>query len=413
MKKLLSLCILILLAISISVAAQASTKINRLSDVGVSLVNQEPDPAEPGKYVDIRFKVENIGLGQVKDFTLELLPGFPFSLDSGVSAVKNLGAMHARQLGDTAIIIKYRVRVNKDAVEGENELKFRYKFDSFAWIEPDPFIINIRTHDAILSIDSIKVTPARPKAGEKAALTISIKNIADSLLKDVKVKLGIGAVPLATSGSSNEKIIKTIKANQRVDVTFDLIVEPDAESDLYKVPIEIRYNDNLGNSYNRNGSFGLIIGSEPDLAIGIDSTTIYTAGKTGEVTVKLVNKGLTGIKFLNVKLAEGNDYSIISPSEVYVGNIDSDDYETTDFKINVGKTKQNKIVLPLTVEYKDANNRNYNINVNLELPIYTLSEAKQFGLVKGRSSTGYFVLIMVVVGGILAYKFWWKKRRKK
>ena len=35
--------------------------------IRVALVNQEPDPVEPGKYVDVRFKIENRGSKNAED----------------------------------------------------------------------------------------------------------------------------------------------------------------------------------------------------------------------------------------------------------------------------------------------------------------------------------------------------------
>ena len=68
---------------------------------------------------------------------------------------------------------------------------------------------------------------------------------------------------------------------------------------------------------------------------------------------------LIDIKFLNVKLDKAEGYKVLSPYEVYIGNIDSDDYETADFKINVDKASKEKVILPLTIEYNDANNQEY------------------------------------------------------
>ena len=89
MKKIL-IVILILIVLSLGVNAQVMTKLSKYADVRVSFVNQEPDPAEPGKYVDVRFKFENNGSDQAKDVVIELLPEYPFSLDPGKSAIKKL-----------------------------------------------------------------------------------------------------------------------------------------------------------------------------------------------------------------------------------------------------------------------------------------------------------------------------------
>src|SRR3989338_3713608 len=80
---IISLCILILFAVSVNAAAQSTQKPARTSQIEVTLINQEPDPAEPGNYVDARFKLDNNGSEEARNVEVEILPEYPFSLDSG------------------------------------------------------------------------------------------------------------------------------------------------------------------------------------------------------------------------------------------------------------------------------------------------------------------------------------------
>jgi len=378
----------------------------------VSLLNQIPDPAEPGKYVDVRFKFDNNGSRTAENVEAEILPQYPFSLDPGVSAVKSLGSINSQQKGDKGVIVKYRLRVDKDALEGETEIKLRYRINGEGWITMPEFKINVQPYDALLLVDKIVSKPQIIIPGKKATVEVMFSNIAEILLKKIRVQMRLGGIPLAPIGSTDEKTIETIGKNEKAKVIFDLIGEPDAEAGVYEVNLYYVYFDNLGNEYARNNSIGLLIGSEPDLAVTLDSTTIYQSGKMGEVTVKIVNKGVSDIKLLNVKLAEGGGYKVLSPNEVYVGNIDSDDYETADFTLFVEKTKEKKAVLPIRLEYKDANNMEYLDLINLELPLYDASEAKKFGFVKGNGKMGIFIMLAIVVAGFFGYRKW-KKRKKK
>ncbi len=379
----------------------------------VALLNQLPDPAEPGKYVDVRFKFDNNGSKTAENVEAEILPQYPFSLDPGVSGIKSLGSIDASQKGDKGVIIKYRLRVDKDALEGENEIKLRYRENKGVWITLPEFKINVQPFDAILLLDTVESNPKIIKPGEKATVDITFRNIAEILLKKIRVKVNFGTAPLAPIGSTNEKAIEKIGKNEESKVSFDFIAEPDAQSGVYKLPVEFIYYDSLGNSYNRNSTIGLIVGSEPDLSVNIDSTTVYHSGKPGTIVIKIVNKDVNEIKFLNVKLAESQDYTIISPSDVYVGNIDSDDYETAEFTLFVKNKKEKEIMLPIHVEYKDANNAMYDDDIKLKLQLYGTSEAKQLGLVKGNGKVGFFVIILVVVAGLFIYRRWRKHKKKK
>ena len=193
---------------------------------------------------------------------------------------------------------------------------------------------------------------------------------------------------------------------------FKLLTEPEAESGAYKVPLRITYSDTAGNPYAINGTIGLVIGAEPDLSVTLDSTTIYAPNSNGEVTVKVVNKGVTNIKFMNIKLLENESYSIISNDEVYLGNIDSDDFETASFNIFVGKAKGGKVALPFELDYKDANNNDFNEIIGLELNIYSGSDAKKFGLKQGNGFVGNLIIIIIVAAGLFFYVRHRKKKKK-
>jgi len=177
--------------------------------------------------------------------------------------------------------------------------------------------------------------------------------------------------------------------------------------------VTITYNDMQGINYTKNTIISMVVGSEPDLAVTIDSSTANRAGKVGEITVKFVNKGFSEIKFLYVTLEKNGGFEIISPSEVYLGNVDSDDYESADYDVYVNPNAQGEITFPLTIEYKDANNNHYTKNLNLKTRIYSGREAKMFGIVEGGSATGIIIMIVIVVGGIFGYRKWKKRKNNK
>lgn len=416
MKKTNLIGIILTLLLSISVAAQGaqvSTQIALQSDVRVSFISQDPDPAEPGEYVDVRFKFENLGGDTTEDITVEIMPAYPFSLEPGEDRTKKIGSLQARQKDETGIIVKYRLKIDEDAVEGDNELEIRYKIGNSGWVTPDEFDIQIRTFDAVLDVEKIDIEPDMIKPGGTAKLKLTIRNIADSLLKDINTKLILTSLPIATLESSDVETIKNIEPKEAKTLEFNLIAEPDATSTLYKLPIGIDYSDELGNPYNKSITTALIIGTIPDLSATLETTEIYQSGEKGEVSVRFVNKGLGDIKLLNVILAENPNYEILTPYEVYIGNIDSDDYESADFMLKANDNVGDKLILPLTLNYMDSNNNEYEEKVNIEIKLYGNEQAKNLGLTQGNGSAGLIVVIVIVIVGIGFYIFWKKRKKKK
>jgi len=392
----------------------ASASLLNAFDIKVTMVNQEPDPTNPGNYVDVRFKIENIGYSEAQNVKLEIMPRFPFSLEPGISAVKDIGTLQSRQIDDKAVIVKYRLLVDKNAVEGDNEIKVRYKVNDYGYVELDPFLISIMTPDAIISVDSISSDPQMIKPGSDAKLLIKLTNIADSLLKDVKVNLDLTDVPLVPSGSTNELIIKQMDAGETKNFQFTLAAKPNADSAIYTIPMVISYKDNLGNPYTINNMISAKIGDTPDLIINLESTDIFKSDMKGTVSVQFVNKGVTGVKFVFVKLNPSDRYEIIGLDEAYVGNINSDDYETADFKIYVKPSNVGQdITLPISIEYKDANNNVYKVEKELKIRVFSDDEAKKMGLMTKDGTLGIIITLVIIVAGVFIYLRWRKKSKKK
>ncbi|NQV09085.1 hypothetical protein HQ529_04500 [Candidatus Woesearchaeota archaeon] len=394
------------------------------SSLEVTLLSQDPDPIKPAGWATLRFKINNIGVETAENIQFELLPNFPFSLYSG-DALVDVGSLQGLQDGDDAYILKYQVRVHKDALEGSHEVNVRYKFDGSEWTTVGPFTVDVETQDAILSVTEITTTPKTVEPGEEFTLNVKMKNMADSLLEYLKTSITLvrrestaAAItyteyPFSPIGSTNEKTIRKLATNQETVVSFDLIADPDAEAGVYKVPLVLTYSDESGTNYTKENTFSLIIAQKPDLSVIMDSTTVREPGKKGEVTVKFVNKGLANIKFLNAKLNKNNAYELLSPDEVYVGNIDSDDYETAEFEIYVKPDAEGEMHFPVNVEYQDDNNRVYSEDYNLGVKLYSEAESLKYGITKKSNTTGYLIVIVIVVAGVFGYKKYKKGKKKK
>src|SRR3989344_3612728 len=65
------------------VAAQSATgmKFRGGATLTVTFLSQDPDPVEPGSYVDLRWKVENLGTQELQDVQFVLDVDYPFSLN--------------------------------------------------------------------------------------------------------------------------------------------------------------------------------------------------------------------------------------------------------------------------------------------------------------------------------------------
>jgi len=174
--------------------------------------------------------------GEARNVELEILPEYPFSLDPGREALKSIGTIQSRQKGDVGVIVKFKLRIAKDAVNGENEIKVRYRIDNGLWIKPEEFFVDIQTHDAILEVEDVSIDDDTFEPGSSSIVRIKLSNKADSILKDVKAKIGVGGLPFVPLGSTNEKSVYQIAAGGKYEFKFKLLADPEAVSGVYQVP---------------------------------------------------------------------------------------------------------------------------------------------------------------------------------
>lgn len=370
--------------------------------ISIIPLRYEPTPAQPGEYLQIWLNIENVGLGEAEDLVIVVEPEYPFYLDESETPTRELKTFS----GLDNAIIDYKLRVASDAVEGENELTVKYSTgDRDVWVERK-VTINIQTLDANLEVTKVESEEVSP--GKTTTLKISMKNNADSYLRDVTVKLDLSTVPFLTIDSTSEKKIYIIESNKEKSVEYKLLISPSGYCQPYKIPINISYYDSTGELYTKSDYITLLVSSTPDIFVDLEESEIFTSGQVGEVILNVINKGLGNVKFLTVRLEEGN-YDIISPSEIYIGNLNSDDFDSVTFKIFAGQANDT-LPLKISLSYKDNNNVDYLEEKIVDLRLYSGEEISRYGLVPSADPTGFIILILAIAG--IAYWYYKKKRKK-
>jgi hypothetical protein len=411
MKIMKNISILMILLISFNFVIAQNYENGGVLDI--NFINQDPDPVEPGEYVDVRWKMENLGDETLENVEIEFVATYPFSVDE--NPVKSYAKIDSQIKDDAGIIIKYKVRVDENAIEGSNLIKIKYRSDDSTWTTQE-YDINVQTVDANLGIMSIETVPTNILPGDEFELRIKVKNLADSTINDVNMKLDLllstittgsmtttksdilDSLPFAPTKSATEKKIRNIKQGEEVVFTYSLIAYADAEAKVYKIPIELGYYDGIGTQYAKEDIVGIIIQSKPDLRVILESSEISAQGTKGEVSVKFVNKGLTDVKLLNVMLKESDNYDIISPSEVYIGNIESDDYESADFEIYAKVNNLADLPIPVTYEYMDANNNKIVEESTLNVKLCTEGDPSCTEKKNNKNAIYGLVAVLIIVG---------------
>lgn len=386
---LIALLIVALAAFSVSAATA-------FQEVKASILKYEPTPAEQGRTVDVWVQFSNEGQ-KATNVQLRLEPEYPFSVPPGQPEQVDVGFITATE----AKVEKYTVYVDPNAPNGEHLIRFWYRFGaSDDWIELEA-PITVQTSDAVLVIDKYEVSPTPVTPGQPATVSMTLRNAGRTGVKNLDVSLNLEE-EFSTIGTGTKQRVDFIGPGESQVVSFNLASDTSTEVKLYALPVELSYADERGNSYEDTAKVSLIVNAEPELTLNVDSMDFKSKTVPGTVSLQVINRGVVDTKFMTVRLVKTDEYDILSPSnEEYVGNLDSDDFESVDFIIEpLVKSPRLRVIL----EFKDPYNVDYQQEYDLPLRIITDED-----LGKSRTPWGLLFLVAVAIAGF----FWWKKRKAK
>jgi hypothetical protein len=354
------------------------------SSLVITGLRYNPYPVSPGEIFDVWIKIENRGNTAFNNATCILKPDYPFSLYQG-DATKTYGKLN----GGDAAVFQFRLKADMNASEGTNELKVECTRDSSEgnW-QVNKINILIQTRYPTLNIKEIRTDPEMISPGKEATLLFTLENQADSAMKDIDIKLNLPD-EIAPSGEVAEKKVRMIEGHGISDMIFKIKAMPNTNGGIYKIPFTLTYTDNLGKAYSQDGVIPVEVSSKPDLIFSIDSTTLSKSNKLGDVDIKIVNRGLTNIKFVTVEILDSEKFKLLSSNIVYIGDIDSDDFGTASFKISARTSKDFSI--PIELSARDAVNNDYTQTVNVPLKMLSASEMGK------KSPFGTVITIIIII----------------
>lgn len=357
--------------------------------VDANLQRYDPTPAQPGDLLTVYISVSNNEDTAARDVQLEILDTSTVTPEG--RSVLNAGTINAY----SSYLATAQVRIAKDAPAGEVVLRMRVREGSGNWQEQTA-TITVQSAQSAAIISNVQIQPEAVNPGREASVTLTVENNADSLLRDVTTELDLQDTPFVPTGSSTRKKISSLAAGQQAQVTYQLVAQPSATADIYRIPVTISFLNEQGERREDQDAIGVYVITETQTQAIVDSVTRNTDGI--EVAVRLINKGLSEIKFAQATIQEADGYEIpVNQQQTYLGNIDSDDWETMRFNI---QTDQEQVSIPLRYTYQDAFNNELEQETTLQVDI---PPAQTQGV---SISTILLVLVVIAAAG-----YYIKKRR--
>ncbi|MCH7567803.1 MAG: hypothetical protein IIA87_00105 [Nanoarchaeota archaeon] len=251
-------------------------------------------------------------------------------------------------------------------------------------------------------ISSVDVNTFFP--GEERIMRIEVKNTLGDDIEDVSLSLDLSGMPFIPIGSSEDSVDE-IREDKKKTFLFRIRAANDIEPKDYQIPYEISFKYR-GDREDREGKIGVRVSAKTELEF-IASTENPVIGQEGKIILKIINKGFADANFVSVRVFP-QGYTLLSDSGIYIGTVDSDDFETSSFNVIFNSAKAKLVVL---VEYKDFNNEKIIKNIELPITVYSKEKAIELGIIK-RNNTPIYIGIAVLV--VVLWFIWRiiKKRRR-
>jgi hypothetical protein len=406
--------VLSLLLISLLFSVPASAAVGG-ANLKVTIVETNPYPAKIGEYLNLTVQVENIGGDKADNVDIEVVPQYPFSLDSEANAVKNVGALNP---GRTATK-EFYLFVDKNAQKGVRSIDIRTKTGKDSpWSEKSFDIrIGTETFDSKGTVELKEVTsdPEVFMPGDRGTITVTLTNTASS------PTVTIGGSDFDTNARIQAAVLRPLSEGivvldapygdmgllgpgDSIKLTFNVKVAEDAPEGTHNLELAIE-----GNSFDYN--------SRKNIPLKVDSSNIRVIPSK---EFKLTNSEST-IEF-DVANTHPNELSSVSikpeakgvtfyPVEYFIGPMNPDELFTIEFNTvtdnlsDDGRNFSEPINLTLSASYSNGINKHENIvsNIYIESIEETQGESSSM-IIPG------LLLIVIAIAGMLVYR---KKKQSR
>ncbi len=275
------------------------------------------------------------------------------------------------------------------------------------------YLFSIIGFASALTVSSVDVSPSEVSPGGSFNIRVHVENNDNTDIENVVVSLNLQNLPF--SSDNLEVSYDEILEDKGKTADFNLKAYDNAKSEEYQIPIVISYTDpdEPLKQKTRNAVANIKVSSAPEVDIDLGDNYLIQ-GQEGKINVKVINKGVSDIKFLEVKIGSLRA-NLLSSDRVYIGDLDSNDFDTAEFSViaKPSTTASSSMNVPVTLIYRDVFNKEYTKEFNENVKVYSTQEAINLGLIKKSNTTIYIIGAVAIIVIWMIYRRIKKRRKMK
>ncbi|MBN2881310.1 COG1361 S-layer family protein [Candidatus Woesearchaeota archaeon] len=385
---------------SVNAASNVDTAYIRLT-----LLNQDPDPAEPGKYLELRWKVTKFGNDKLEDLKFELQPEYPFSFDKVDTPIKTVGTWMGTSDTDEYYTLYYKIKVADDALEGDYDLDLGYSYGD-GLVTTQTYTVRVGEKiEPELVLGEVKSSPIK-LLGDTSENQISIEllNIGDDSAENVYASLDLPDGFKSSYSYSTEKNLGNIIAHSSATSTMYIDIEDYVKEGDYQATLNVKYKKTDDDFYsNLQIPINLEVKGKPTFKIeSVEySKNSIEPGDTVDIKLILKNTGSNDVESVSIKAFKESSQPIeFSEKSDFIGTLNVDETGDGILTLDVDKNAMAKKYL-LDIEIRSI----YNDEVFIQkekIPLVIEPKTKAFD--SRNILTGILLAVIVILSVLLVKK---------
>ena len=235
----------IMFAMCLSFTSFVVADSNDFAYLDITLLNQDPDPAEQGEYVDLRWKIVKNGGEVMEDITFNLELEYPFFFDKIDDAEKKIGSWKGYSDDEEYYILHYKVRVDDEALEDVYDVNLKITHDVDGLYTTRDFEVEVgdKTEPEFV-LGTLVTSPIKLLADtDENQLQVTLENIGDEDAETVRMELELPEGFTPTYGYSTRANLGTIDAGSSEIGTFYVDLDETISQGEYEGMISIHYKE--------------------------------------------------------------------------------------------------------------------------------------------------------------------------
>jgi len=346
-----------------------------------------PSTISPGESGNLVLTITNSGTDYARNCKLTISPHSYITFDKKNFELETIGPSSSKQ-------VSVPLTIDSDMTKSATSVFITLTYSEGASSTTSTYSSSVSlsiSQRSLVQIEDLEWEPELIQPGNTINATVNLKNVGSGNVNDMTVQFGDSTMPFVAANGDLEDYVGSIPSKSTKTASFSLLINKEAETEAYSVPLTLNYYDESGTSHSETKHVGMKISGIPDFVVTLEDDSEMYSGNIGEITISISNRGTSSASFLTLSFDSDLE---VTPKEYYVGDLDPDDYETVTLNVDLSKVSSGKKEMLLFMDYKDPYNQELSENATVSFTVKRASFKFPTGT----------VITLAVVGAVAYYK---------